>query len=177
MEDIDRTRKCRKCGLDFSGVRCKACLRANSARWRASDPERARESVRRCRANNPERVLQLAAEYRAKDPERNRRQVSEWAKKYPDKRNAIQQNRRARKIGGGGKLSPGLTQRLLVLQKGRCACCGASLAFGYHLDHIVPLALGGANEDRNMQLLTPACNTRKAAKDPVEFMQSKGFLL
>jgi 5-methylcytosine-specific restriction endonuclease McrA len=103
--------------------------------------------------------------------------VSEWAKKYPDKRNANQQNRRARKIGAGGKLSPGLAQRLLVLQKGRCACCGASLAFGYNLDHIVPLALGGANEDWNMQLLTKKCNNEKHAKHPVDFMQSRGYLL
>jgi len=42
---------------------------------------------------------------------------------------------------------------------------------------IVPLALGGQNEDRNIQLLRAECNNKKNAKHPVEYMRSKGFLL
>ena len=43
--------------------------------------------------------------------------------------------------------------------------------------HIIPLALGGANDDLNVQLLTPDCNQRKKAQHPVDYMQSQGFLL
>lgn len=221
VKKTEIARECKKCGVVFSGTRCKACSRANAAKWREQNPEKAREhlkawattpekraataltyrennrellaaktaayrernaekcreAVRRWRAENPEKSQQLATLYRAIDPEKNRRAVRTWAKMYPARRNAIQQNRRARKIEAGGKLSIGLGERLLVLQKGRCACCGESLDAGYNLDHIVPLARGGVNEDWNIQLLTPKCNSAKAAKDPVEYMQHKGFLI
>ena len=38
-------------------------------------------------------------------------------------------------------------------------------------------ALGGLNADSNMQLLRAECNLQKSAKHPVDFMQSRGFLL
>jgi len=41
----------------------------------------------------------------------------------------------------------------------------------------MPLALGGANADDNIQLLRSTCNQQKHAKHPVDFMQQKGFLL
>ena len=30
-----------------------------------------------------------------------------------------------------------------LLQRGKCACCHASIKRGYHVDHIQPLARGG----------------------------------
>ena len=86
-------------------------------------------------------------------------------------------NRRAKKRDDGGKLSVGLTEKLFKLQGGKCACCRKSLGKDYHLDHIMPIALGGVNEDWNMQLLTQFCNLQKHAAHPVDFMQSRGLLL
>jgi 5-methylcytosine-specific restriction endonuclease McrA len=51
------------------------------------------------------------------------------------------------------------------------------LGDNYHIDHIMPLALGGSNTDDNIQLLRQRCNNQKCAKHPVDFMQSRGFLL
>ena len=47
----------------------------------------------------------------------------------------------------------------------------------HHVDHIVPLAKGGQHVASNIQILCPTCNVRKSAKDPIDFMQSRGFLL
>jgi 5-methylcytosine-specific restriction endonuclease McrA len=77
----------------------------------------------------------------------------------------------------GGKLSSKLAARLFVLQKGKCACCLQPLGDDYHIDHIMPLALGGTNTDDNIQLLRAKCNLQKNAKHPVDFMQQRGFLL
>lgn len=85
-------------------------------------------------------------------------------------------NRKARVTRNGGSLSKGIAKKLLVLQKGKCACCRMPLGGDYHLDHIMPLALGGRNEDSNMQLLRKKCNLQKHARHPVDFMQARGFL-
>lgn len=68
-------------------------------------------------------------------------------------------------------------QSLLLLQKCKCAVCHESLKARYHVDHIMPLALGGDNSPENLQLLCPTCNCSKGARDPVEFMQKNGRLL
>ena len=66
----------------------------------------------------------------------------------------------------------------MKLQKGKCACCRTSLLeVKHHVDHIEPLSRGGANDDGNIQLLCATCNLQKGAKDPIEFMRLKGFLL
>lgn len=113
-----------------------------------------------------------------KNPEAFKGKIAEYRAKNPEKKRIWDQNRRARKLQSGGKLSADLVARLLVLQKSRCACCKISLKkTGHHLDHIEPLSRGGANVDLNMQLLCPTCNCKKHSKPPIEFMQSIGFLI
>ncbi len=89
----------------------------------------------------------------------------------------LSHNRRAKISLIGGKLSSGLSKKLFKLQKGKCACCKEPLGNNFHMDHIMPLALGGANEDWNIQLLRQTCNNQKRAKHPIDFMQKRGFLL
>lgn len=67
--------------------------------------------------------------------------------------------------------------RLNVLQRGRCTVCKEELNQTYHVDHVMPLALGGRHEPLNLQLLCPPCNRKKHAIDPVDFMQQQGYLL
>jgi len=44
---------------------------------------------------------------------------------------------------------------------GRCVACGGKE--GLEFDHVIPLALGGANSARNLQLLCEGCNRSKGA--------------
>lgn len=85
-------------------------------------------------------------------------------------------NYRAKKRNNGGKLSKGLAIKLFKLQQGKCAICCNPLD-KYHMDHIMPIALGGVNSDNNIQLLCPKCNRQKWDIHPIDFMQSKGYLL
>lgn len=84
-----------------------------------------------------------------------------------------ERNREHRKRG---RVSTDIIQRLKTLQRSRCAVCGGRLK-QFHLDHIEPLSRGGPHHDHNVQLLCPPCNLRKAAKDPIQFMQEMGRLL
>jgi 5-methylcytosine-specific restriction endonuclease McrA len=45
----------------------------------------------------------------------------------------------------------------------RCAACRSLLPAGWHADHVVALADGGADDARNMQPLCPHCHTLKTA--------------
>lgn len=58
-----------------------------------------------------------------------------------------------------------LQRRVLAWRAGgRCQLCGAPLTNGFHADHVVAHARGGATVTDNGQALCPACNLRKGAK-------------
>lgn len=153
----------------------KARVRASA--WYAANKERAKAANITWAANNPGKIKEHKAKYAANNQEKTRASSKRWNDAHPEVRKVIMQNRRARVQKNGGKLSTDLVQKLLKLQRGKCACCGKPLGNDYHLDHRMPIALGGANEDSNMQLLTAKCNLQKWKKHPVDFMQEKGFLL
>lgn len=168
-------------------------LNARSTAYRAANPDRVKTAKAAWHAENRDEVLAKMAAYRAANrdeirtkkaawraanPERVKAKDAAWYAANPEKKRIHRQNRRARKMESGGKLSNGLAERLYKLQRGKCACgCKQPLGDNYHLDHIMPLALGGTNEDENIQLLRATCNLRKHDKHPVEFMQQRGFLL
>ncbi len=155
----DERRRCRTCE---NLRRDKVKARAYSAKWSKANPEKEKAKNSKWVAENRERV---------------RRHKAKWRAANRDAINALRQKRRAQKSGSAGSLSKGIERRLFGLQRGLCPCCQMPLGDSYHLDHILPLALGGLNVDANVQLLRATCNLHKHAKHPVDYMQSKGFLL
>lgn len=147
--------------------------RERAAIYRAANPEKARAVRNAWKAANQDRVIA----YREANREKSRAAIAAWYAENKERYRVYSHNRRAREAASGGALSPDLAERLLTLQSGKCACCGKPLGDDYHLDHIMPLALGGSNTDDNIQLLKAICNKRKAATHPVKYMQKKGFLL
>ena len=111
----------------------------------------------------------LRAYYRARDASASEEQR--------EKRRVHVRNRRARKRGNGGKHTAAQIRGLLVRQRHKCPFCSANLKQGYHADHIMPLALGGSNDIRNIQLLCPTCNDSKGHSHPIVWARKKGLLL
>lgn len=170
----------KKYGGKRAGLRsqCRACMNHAHAIWYSANSEKCRLSGAKWAAANKDKEKASDAKYRAANPEKFRAAVAKWAAENHESLRIKSQNRRAMKHAAGGKLSKGLADKLFHLQRGKCACgCKQPLGTNYHLDHIMPLALGGSNTDDNIQLLTATCNTSKGAKNPVEFMQSRGFLI
>jgi hypothetical protein len=151
--------------------------KARKAAIYAANPAKAKAQAAVWAANNPDRKKSTSAAWAANNSDRSKATSAAWQAANPGMVRIISHNYRARKRLNGGQLSTGLSSRLFKLQKGKCACCGKSLDGGYHLDHIIPLYRGGLNIDGNMQLLTAICNMQKGAKDPIDFMQERGFLL
>lgn len=152
-------------------------VRAKKAAWNAANPGKVREAKRASKAKNPEKVKASTDKWRQDNASRVKAAVKAWNAANPKAIRIHKQNRRARTLASGGQLSPNLHEKLFDLQKGKCPCCRLPLGDDYHLDHRVPLLLGGSNTDDNMQLLRAICNLQKGAKEPTEFMQSRGFLL
>lgn len=161
-----------------------------------SAPEDIKETQRRYRERHPDRIKVNRARFFDKNPDALQKmnaQIKEWREAHreygapkarewrinnPDGVTRNNANRRSRERSNGGKLSSDIVTRLMKRQKGKCVCCSVSLTrANRHLDHIMPIARGGPNDDGNVQLLCAPCNISKRARDPIEFMQSRGFLL
>lgn len=179
---------CRKAENAQNRIANHDAIKAKEAIYRATHPNRAKnydiankEAIKIRRAIhyvvNRARLNANVAEYMANNKAAIKAYQADYRVKNLDKFRIKQQNRRARKLQTGGKLSHGLRAKLFKLQRGLCPCCKQPLGDNHHLDHIMPLALGGANTDDNMQLLRATCNHQKCAKHPVDFMQARGFLL
>ena len=144
--------------------------RQYSAEYRANNPEKVALATKKYRTENPDKTAKQNAEWRLRNYKRKKETTEAWCKANPDKVKIKLQNRRARKKAAGGKLSPGIIADLFARQNGCCVFCQADLTtVVQHLDHVMPLALGGPNTDDNVQLLCARCNTRKGAKHPAEF--------
>lgn len=111
----------------------------------------------------------------------NKEYVAEYKRRrraeVPEVSRAARARRRARKRAAGGSHSAKDVRALFASQRGRCAVCRRGLGTAYDVDHVTPLARGGSNCRRNLQLLCGTCNRSKGSRDPIEFMQSRGFLL
>lgn len=137
----------------------------------------ARASIRAARRETTkkpvrsDRTRELQKKWRLANLDRQRENIRRWKLANPDK---VRSDRRARKI----EKRRSLVNRLLKAQNGRCAYCKARLAgSNHHLDHVMPLKLGGPDEHSNLQLTCPPCNMAKGAKHPVDYARQRGMLL
>ena len=157
---------------------CKSCKSIATTAWRKANREKYNATSAMWSAANSEKQKTIYATYRQNNLDECRARCSAHKKSHPEIARTNQQNRRAREIASGGSLSKNIIKKLYTLQRGKCACgCKQPLGDDFHLDHRMPLALGGSNTDDNMQLLTATCNMQKGKKHPVDFMQQRGFLL
>lgn len=122
---------------------------ARNIKWRKDSPDLFKQSLSQSRHRHRDRIRERARAYRASHPDYER------SKKH---------SRRARKNASGGTWRAGDVAQLLIAQAGRCALCWTPLDANYHVDHIVPLVLGGSNWPSNLQLTHAVCNLRKGAR-------------
>ena len=66
--------------------------------------------------------------------------------------------------------SPELKGELFKAQKGKCMYCGRKPGIDLmDIDHKNPMAKGGSDQKRNLQLICRTCNTRKGATTDRQF--------
>jgi 5-methylcytosine-specific restriction endonuclease McrA len=164
---------------------------------KAAQKREARILASKLRPPKPPKARRSDAERAAiKEAARIRRNAAQMAKrraagmkeqkKYtPEQREAVlkaqkaaeRRSYKARKRGATGSHTAKDVAEIHARQRYKCAICSVSTKKHRHIDHIVPLALGGSNGKENLQILCPACNIAKGATHPVDFMQECGKLL
>lgn len=163
------------------------------AKWLADNPEARKAANKKWSDGNKERFDEIRAAWIEKNWEKRRVTIREWRENNPDKvriaarawravnpekTRAYRGNRRARKLSAAGSHTAQEIQQIINLQRGKCGYCRVKLTQkNTHIDHIMPLALGGSNYASNLQALCAKCNHSKCAKHPVEYAQHTGRLI
>jgi 5-methylcytosine-specific restriction endonuclease McrA len=153
-----------------------ACRQRAKEYYHANAKERM-AYIQRWRKLNPEKHKQYGRDYHRRYPDKTKAYTKAWRSANPEQRRAQVAVRRTRLLSAEGTYNKGDIQSLMQKQHGNCAICLKKLPSNYHVDHITPLARGGSNWPTNLQLTCPSCNTQKNAKDPYDFMRSRGLLL
>lgn len=187
------TKTCIRCGSTdkTKAGACRPCVNAsNNAAYHANKEKRnaqRREYYLAHYDHERERIARHAKEHVAEtnaaktswakaNPEKVKAAQAAWDSAHPEKRRAYTRNRQAQKRARGSFTTDDI-KVIMKRQKKKCVVCRVDISKGYHIDHIMPLKLGGSNYPANLQLLCPHCNLKKAAFHPIDFMQSRGFLL
>ena len=140
--------------------------KAYQAKWKASNPENARQcNIRKSRKY-----------YHSKcrtDPEFMRAATAksvQWANDNPERYRknmlGVHHRRRARKLNT--QTGPVDYDLLILESNGLCGICRQPIDHKAEWDHIIPLARGGSHTQDNLQLAHPSCNRKKNRKLPEE---------
>lgn len=146
-------------------TKCKQCFKEINLRWYTK---------------NKEKRLKTSKEWYDNNKDRKKETQKQWVQNNLEKYLAgccVRRNRRrCRELNAEGNFSAKDVKRIYDMQRGKCAGCGVKLK-KYHVDHIIPLALGGTNWANNLQILCVACNLSKYAKHPIDWANENGKLL
>lgn len=136
--------------------------------WAEKNREKTREYKRRWKENHKEQNRQINKEYCLKNKEIRSIKNREWRKNNPEKHRLKEARRRARKRQNGiFEVSDKEVKRML--QK-PCFYCGGK---SEHIEHIIPIARGGAHSIGNLVQSCGDCNWSKNSRLIVEWKRMK----
>lgn len=171
---------------------CKVCekerVRKNALRYYYEHKEEVQLKVKEYEIKNSEiistrrklyRDTEAAKEIKMKWNLENKESIKETSKLYRklhrEEFNTYKRNRNALKLQNGGTHTVEDILAIYNCQQGLCFYCGTSVEEIYHVDHVIPIILGGFNGAENLVITCPSCNLTKNAKHPLEFMGEEAY--
>lgn len=192
--EIVPQKRCSKCGetkalsefyrdraaSDGLTYRCKPCLRSAAKTWRQVHPERQAQNNRQWVSKHRDQRQKQQSAWYLRNQGQQRERVRQWrvanrehyiarhkryVKRHPEKIKAIQNRRRARLMGNGGRLTEQEWSTIKLSFNNTCLRCGrCEPEISLSMDHVIPLSRGGRHEAANIQPLCFDCNRWKNAR-------------
>lgn len=135
-------------------------------KWRASNPEKAREIESRHQVNRRPKKRLADAQYRKDKPEIVRGSIERAKAAKPDLYRQIQvkssMKRRARKRAAITEIVS--LERVIARDWSRCHLCLLTVDAGRSFDHLIPVVRNGAHAEWNLMLAHNICNKRRGTK-------------
>lgn len=128
-------------------------------RWYHENPDKIKATWRKSVDKNREKVYAAHREYAKKHPDKKSAWSRKYSKTHPAARIRNQHKRRAAKVVGG-EYTLDEWSALCAKYGHRCLMCNKT-GVKLTVDHVIPLARGGANDIANLQPLCRSCNARK----------------
>jgi hypothetical protein len=169
--DTERVWASNKTSKHGAKALCRACDRAQHAKYRAENSERVKGATAKWRRDNPDKVKAYSdkyyaentekekaysAKYRAANPEKKRAYDAKWARENPEKCRAAAAKYRALIKGA---ILPGVPYDQYGKHEGLpCYICTAPAEA---TDHVHPLNRGGFHSNHNFKPICAPCNGSK----------------
>jgi 5-methylcytosine-specific restriction endonuclease McrA len=163
---LDRTRARKLANPDY--------YKQKGRERRARSHEARLEWQRQWRAKNPELYLEQSREAYWREPEKFRKRSRDYSKNNPEK--VLQINRRRKARLKNAAVSKYTEKQVLDLHGTDCHLCGKPIdmqaprwtampgwELGLHIDHVIPIAKGGADSLDNVKPSHGFCNVSKNA--------------
>lgn len=137
---------------------------------RKNNPQKHRDNIKRFRDKNKELVYKRVKEWKDKNKEKVLYVSYKWKKRNPEKVRISELPGRLRRRGNTNReeIKEFMIETLMWRGGYYCERCGRELNFNekriLHIDHIIPLAVGGNGNKKNLQLLCQRCNLTKGIK-------------
>lgn len=162
---------------------CKECMKICSNNWRINNPEKVKvindngynrnrknriESVKKWRIKNPNKNKEYCKKMWDKNPEKYKEMSRKWGKLNKDKKIALNNKRRAKKLNATPKwLTKSQLAEIADFYKQAKELEAIFFNRKFHVDHIIPLQgknVCGLHVPWNLQILTAQENMKKRNK-------------
>lgn len=162
-----------RCEVERKGpkpsLRCPDCkrehLNAKSRKWAAEHPEQRAKHRSTWIANNPQRMTEARRRWQVANPEAGRIARRAAKRRNPNANRASVRARKARSVGVDHiPFTPSQLAQRLSYFGNRCWMCGGEPE---SIDHVKPIAKGGAHMLCNLRPACVPCNSAKRDRWPL----------
>ncbi len=173
-QGLRRCARCKEClplssfnkkADDYFGLQslCRECNKANTRKYYNENKEHHRAVCDAWQASNPERTKAARQRWRTENVDREIENRRSWKQSNPEKVKIYVHKRRILLKAATFEVTAKDVARLLSKP---CYHCGAP---SEHIDHVIPVKLGGSHSVGNLAGLCAFCNMSKGPKLYAEF--------
>jgi len=157
------------------GIDNRQHINQKNLEWRKANPIAHKQSQTKYADNNREQKRIANKQWSAANYDLHRALIADWQKRNPEAKRLSANKRRAKIMNNGH--APYSEKEVLATYGNKCHICNGLIdmkaarkvgqpgwQFGLHIEHLVPINLGGADTLQNVRPAHGLCNLKKGCK-------------